>query len=93
MLLDTHAVKTILLEVPSIGGQVHVSDLYVFSLLALVYLKKEQNQIPNSSSLQSAASAGYNKFVGREMGKAEALLKVSISVTIIFEPKFLRQPV
>lgn len=48
MLLDTHAVKTILLEVPSIGGQ-------------------------------SAASAGYNKFVGREMGKAEALLKVILS--------------
>ncbi|KAH9299234.1 hypothetical protein KI387_030916, partial [Taxus chinensis] len=48
MLLDTHAVKTILLEVPSIGGQ-------------------------------SAASPGYTKFVGREMGKAEALLKVILS--------------
>lgn len=48
MLLDTHAVKTILLEVPSIGGQ-------------------------------NAASPGYTKFVGREMGKAEALLKVILS--------------
>jgi hypothetical protein len=28
--------------------------------------------------LQNAASASYNKFVGREMGKAEALLKVYI---------------
>ncbi|KAH7283807.1 hypothetical protein KP509_34G024900 [Ceratopteris richardii] len=48
MLLDTHAVKTLLLEVPSLGGQ-------------------------------NAASASYNKFVGREMGKAEALLKVILS--------------
>ncbi|MCO5581011.1 hypothetical protein L7F22_034887 [Adiantum nelumboides] len=45
MLLDTHAVKTLLLEVPSLGGQ-------------------------------NAASASYNKFIGLEMGKAEALLKV-----------------
>eukprot|EP00250_Pteridium_aquilinum_P035828 c9974_g1_i1 orf=227-2767(+) len=48
MLLDTHAVKTLLLEVPSLGGQ-------------------------------NSASASYNKFVGREMGKAEALLKVILS--------------
>eukprot|EP00252_Welwitschia_mirabilis_P001763 TRINITY_DN11706_c0_g1_i1.p1 TRINITY_DN11706_c0_g1~~TRINITY_DN11706_c0_g1_i1.p1 ORF type:complete len:829 (+),score=191.73 TRINITY_DN11706_c0_g1_i1:175-2661(+) len=47
MLLDTHAVKTILLEVPSVG--------------------------------QSAASTSYTKFVNREMGKAEALLKVILS--------------
>lgn len=48
MLLDTHAVKTLLLEIPSLGGQ-------------------------------NAASASYSKFVGREMGKAEALLKVILS--------------
>eukprot|EP00249_Psilotum_nudum_P021312 c28062_g1_i1 orf=249-2780(+) len=48
MLLDTHAVKTLLLEVPSLGGQ-------------------------------GTAPASYTKFVGREMGKAESLLKVILS--------------
>ncbi|KAK6791718.1 hypothetical protein RDI58_010799 [Solanum bulbocastanum] len=48
MLLDTQAVKTILLEIPSLGKQ-------------------------------TAGAASYSKFVGREMSKAEALLKVILS--------------
>ncbi|XP_022757878.1 LOW QUALITY PROTEIN: vacuolar protein sorting-associated protein 53 A-like [Durio zibethinus] len=48
MLLDTQAVKTILLEIPSLGRQ-------------------------------TSGSAGYSKFVSREMSKAEALLKVILS--------------
>ncbi|KAK3017568.1 hypothetical protein RJ639_006635 [Escallonia herrerae] len=48
MLLDTQAVKTILLDIPSLGRQ-------------------------------TAGSAGYSKFVSREMSKAEALLKVILS--------------
>ncbi|EFJ16271.1 hypothetical protein SELMODRAFT_421950 [Selaginella moellendorffii] len=48
MLLDTQAVKTILLEVPALGGQ-------------------------------TAAPASYTKYVTREIGKAEALLKVILS--------------
>ncbi|XP_024364577.1 vacuolar protein sorting-associated protein 53 A [Physcomitrium patens] len=48
MLLDTHAVKTLLLEVPSLGGQANTP-------------------------------ASYTKYVAREMGKAEHLLKVILS--------------
>eukprot|EP00850_Spirogloea_muscicola_P023182 SM000335S12906 [mRNA] locus=s335:65884:70763:+ [translate_table: standard] len=48
MLLDTHAVKTLLLEAPSLGSQL---------------------PIPSS----------YSKYVIREVGKAEALLKVLLS--------------
>ncbi|GAB2220697.1 hypothetical protein Droror1_Dr00008364 [Drosera rotundifolia] len=48
MLLDTQAVKTTLLEVPSLGRQ-------------------------------APGAANYSKFVGREMSKAEALLKVILS--------------
>ncbi|KAJ7527685.1 hypothetical protein O6H91_16G066600 [Diphasiastrum complanatum] len=48
MLLDTQAVKTLLLEVPSLGGQ-------------------------------TTAPASYSKYVAREIGKAEALLKVILS--------------
>eukprot|EP00850_Spirogloea_muscicola_P021727 SM000259S08749 [mRNA] locus=s259:135499:140355:- [translate_table: standard] len=48
MLLDTHAVKTLLLEAPSLGSQL---------------------PIPSS----------YSKYVIREIGKAEALLKVLLS--------------
>ncbi|GBG82677.1 hypothetical protein CBR_g35042 [Chara braunii] len=48
MLLDTQAVKTALLELPSLGGQ-------------------------------STVPSNYAKYVSREMGKAEALLKVILS--------------
>lgn len=48
MLLDTQAVKTILLDIPALGKQ-------------------------------STGAASYSKFVSREMGKAEALLKVILS--------------
>ncbi|BBN20320.1 vacuolar protein sorting-associated protein 53 [Marchantia polymorpha subsp. ruderalis] len=48
MLLDTHAVKTLLLEVPSLCGQ-------------------------------TSPPGSYTKYVTREMGKAEALLKVILS--------------
>ncbi|XP_042448673.1 vacuolar protein sorting-associated protein 53 A-like [Zingiber officinale] len=48
MLLDTQAVKTILMEIPALGKQ-------------------------------TAVAASYSKFVGREMSKAEALLKVILS--------------
>ncbi|XP_072972528.1 vacuolar protein sorting-associated protein 53 A isoform X1 [Typha angustifolia] len=48
MLLDTQAVKTILLDVPTLGKQ-------------------------------NTAAASYSKFVGREVSKAEALLKVILS--------------
>ncbi|CAN6465516.1 unnamed protein product [Victoria cruziana] len=48
MLLDTQAVKTILLEIPALGKQ-------------------------------SSGAPGYSTFVGREMSKAEALLKVILS--------------
>ncbi|KAM7509532.1 hypothetical protein LguiA_019985 [Lonicera macranthoides] len=48
MLLDTQAVKTILLDIPSLGKQ-------------------------------TSGAASYSKFVGREMSKAEALLKVILS--------------
>ncbi|CAI5958970.1 unnamed protein product, partial [Closterium sp. NIES-64] len=44
MLLDTHGIKTILLELPALGGL--------------------------------AATAAYSKYVTREMGRSEALLKV-----------------
>ncbi|XP_057506623.1 LOW QUALITY PROTEIN: vacuolar protein sorting-associated protein 53 A-like [Actinidia eriantha] len=49
MLLDTQAIKTILLDIPSLGRQ------------------------------QTSGAANYSKFVGREMSKAEALLKVILS--------------
>eukprot|EP00897_Mesotaenium_endlicherianum_P004927 jgi/Mesen1/4462/ME000227S03482 len=48
MLLDTHAVKTLLLDVTSMGGP-------------------------------QVAAATYSKYVTRELGKAEALLKVILS--------------
>ncbi|CAM6084244.1 unnamed protein product [Calypogeia fissa] len=48
MLLDTHAIKTVLLEVPALCGQ-------------------------------TPSPASYTKYVTREMGKAEALLKVILS--------------
>ncbi|GAQ83207.1 vacuolar protein sorting-associated protein 53 [Klebsormidium nitens] len=48
MLLDTHAVKTLLLEVPQLGGQ-------------------------------SSVPASYSKYVTRELGRAEALLKVILA--------------
>ncbi|XAR48300.1 hypothetical protein NMG60_11031066 [Bertholletia excelsa] len=48
MLLDTQAIKTILLDIPSLGRQ-------------------------------TSGAASYSKFVGREMSKAEALLKVILS--------------
>ncbi|XP_078440105.1 membrane trafficking VPS53 family protein [Wolffia australiana] len=48
MLLDTQAVKTLILEIPALGKQ-------------------------------TASAASYAKFVGQEMSKAEALLKVILS--------------
>ncbi|CAI7886605.1 unnamed protein product, partial [Closterium sp. NIES-53] len=47
MLLDTHGIKTILLELPALGGL--------------------------------AATAAYSKYVTREMGRSEALLKVVLA--------------
>ncbi|KAG6471073.1 hypothetical protein ZIOFF_072169 [Zingiber officinale] len=57
MLLDTQAVKTILMEIPALGKQGNI----IISIQ------------------QTAVAASYSKFVGREMSKAEALLKVILS--------------
>eukprot|EP00898_Chlorokybus_atmophyticus_P008215 jgi/Chlat1/8395/Chrsp80S07907 len=76
MLLDTHAIKTLLMDVPTMGSQasVHVCVDYE-SVSGLVVLLAElctlQQGVP--------VPASYSKYVTREMGKAEALLKVILS--------------
>ncbi|KAE9448027.1 hypothetical protein C3L33_20066, partial [Rhododendron williamsianum] len=71
MLLDTQAIKTILLDIPPLGRQASSSSLCLS--LHLVY------DILFNFSGQTSGASNYSKFVSREMSKAEALLKVILS--------------
>ncbi|KAL6565339.1 HIT domain protein [Orobanche gracilis] len=69
MLLDTQAIKTILLEIPSLGKQ----EMALLEGASIAYLSLK------GTLMKVSAAAGYSKFVSSEMSKAEALLKVILS--------------
>lgn len=75
MLLDTQAVKTILLDIPSLGKQV------IFFICSINFCYYCFYLIRNCYE-QTSGAASYSKFVSREMSKAEALLKVCVMFSL-----------
>ncbi|CAK9166284.1 unnamed protein product [Ilex paraguariensis] len=75
MLLDTQAVKTILLDIPSLARQ-NLRSSYGFIATADKVLELTKSC---SCEILTSGAASYSKFVSREMSKAEALLKVILS--------------
>ncbi|RWV86511.1 hypothetical protein GW17_00051588 [Ensete ventricosum] len=71
MLLDTQAVKTMLLEIPSLGKQLAIR-LFCFRINSYMLLQ----WLFLFALKQTTVATSYSKFVSREMSKAEALLKV-----------------